>query len=190
MEQLRSHPSEGKVANGHAAPNMPADATPLSHWLVLRTRSRHEKKVRDELANRRIEAFLPLYERWSRWKDRRARVEFPLFPGYCFVRSGSTERLRVLNTPGVAGFVGFNGYAEPVPDVEIEALRRLVTTEIRYDPHPFLSEGMLVEVVRGPLKGVRGRIERKDRATKLVLAVTLIHQAAALEIHPADVAPV
>jgi hypothetical protein len=36
-------------------------------WFVLRTRSRHEKKVRDELLNRRIETFLPLYERWSRW---------------------------------------------------------------------------------------------------------------------------
>jgi transcriptional antiterminator NusG len=166
------------------------DSLSPTQWLVLRTRSRHEKKVRDELIKRRIETFLPLYERWSRWKDRRMRVEFPLFPGYCFVRLPVAERLLVLNTPGAAGFVGFNGYAEPVPDIEIEAISRLVNTEIRYDPHPFLSEGMLVEVVRGPLTGVRGHIVRKDRSTKLVLAVTLIHQAAALEIHPADVAPV
>ena len=165
--------------------------TPLpSHWLVLRTRSRHEKKVRDELLSRRIETFLPLYERWSHWKDRRKLVEFPLFPGYCFVRTTPIERLRVLNTPGVSGFVGFNGYAEPVPDAEIDALTRLVTTGMRYDPHPFLTEGRLVEVTRGPLAGVRGRVVRKDRATRLILAVTLIRQAAAVEIHPADVAPV
>jgi transcriptional antiterminator NusG len=162
----------------------------LAQWLVLRTRSRHEKKVRDELLNRRIETFLPLYERWSHWKDRRKLVEFPLFPGYCFVRTTALERLRVLNTPGVSGFVGFNGYAEPVSDPEIEALTRLVATAMRYDPHPFLTEGMLVEVTRGPLVGVRGHIVRKDRTTKLVLAVTLIRQAAAVEIHPADVAPV
>jgi transcription antitermination factor NusG len=159
-------------------------------WFALRTRSRHEKKVRDELTNRRIETFLPLYLRWSRWKDRRKRVEFPLFPGYCFVRPAVSERLRVLNIFGVSGFVDFNGSPEAVPEGEIEALRRLISSEFRYDPHPFLSEGMLVEVVRGPLKGVRGRIERKDRSTKLVLAVTLIRQAAALEIHPADVTPV
>lgn len=172
---------EGQDANG------PAN---LTHWLVLRTRSRHEKKVHDELLNRGIETFLPLYERWSHWKDRRQRVEFPLFPGYCFVRPLATDRLRVLNTPGASGFIGFNGCAEPVSEGEIAALRRLIATEIRYDPHPFLSEGMLVEVTRGPLAGVRGRIVRKDRSTRLVLAVTLIHQAAALEIHPADVVPV
>jgi transcriptional antiterminator NusG len=118
------------------------------------------------------------------------RVEFPLFPGYCFVRLPATERLLALNTPGAAGFLGFKGYAEPVPDAEITALSRLVASTVRYDPHPFLTEGMVVEVVRGPLAGVRGTIVRKDRSTKLVLAVTLIHQAAAVEIHPADVAPI
>ena len=159
-------------------------------WLVLRTRSRHEKKVRDELASRQIEAFLPQYEKWSRWKDRRKQVSFPLFPGYCFVRLLLTDRRRVLNIAGVAGFVGFAGSAEPVPDAEIDAIKRLVATRIRYDPHPFLGEGTLVEVVRGPLAGIRGHVVRKDRSTKLVLAVTLIHQAAAVEVHPADVAPI
>jgi transcription antitermination factor NusG len=106
------------------------------------------------------------------------------------VRLQPADRLRALNTPGVAGVVGFNGYAEPVPDGEIDAITRLVATDIRYDPHPFLSEGMLVEVVRGPLAGVRRHIVRKDRSTRLVLAVTLIRQAAAVEIHPADVEPV
>ena len=180
---------DGPAANGQS-PITTAETMVVTHWLVLRTRSRHEKKVHDELVGRRIETFLPLYDRWSHWKDRRQRVAFPLFPGYCFVRPVPADRLRVLNTPGACGFVSFNGYAEPVRDAEIDALRRLVATEIRYDPHPFLSEGMLVEVVRGPLAGVRGHIVRKDRSTKLVLAVTLIHQAAALEIHPADVVPV
>jgi hypothetical protein len=37
---------------------------------------------------------------------------------------------------------------------------------------------------------VRGRLIRKDRTTRLVLGVTLIHQAVVVEIHPADVARV
>lgn len=185
MPRETDHPSEGRAAN---VLTVPVEA--VAQWLVLRTRSRHEKKVRNELLNRQIETFLPMYERWSRWKDRRMRVQFPLFPGYCFVRLASTDRVRALNTPGAAGFLGFNGYAEPVPDAEIEALSRLVASAVQYDPHPFLSEGMVVEVAHGPLRGVRGTIVRKDRSTKLVLAVTLIHQAAAVEIHPADVVPV
>ena len=161
-----------------------------SRWYAIRTRARHEKKVRQLFEERQIENFLPLWERWSRWKDRKARVEFPLFPGYCFARFSLTDRLRVLTVLGVAGIVGINGRAEPVLEAEIDGVRRLVASRLRYDPHPFLEEGMEVEVVRGPLTGVRGRLVRKDRSTKLVLAVTLIHNAAALEIHPADVVPV
>ena len=156
-------------------------------WYVVRTRSRHEKTVRDQLVRRAIETFLPVVERWSRWKDRRKKVTFPLFPGYCFVRFPLVERLRILNVVGVADLVGTSGAPEPVPDLEIEAIQRLASTTLQYDPNPFLVEGMDVEVVRGPLAGVRGKLLRKDRVTRLVIAVTLIHQAAVVEIHPADV---
>jgi len=85
------------------------DARLVPSWYVLRTRSRHEKVVRDQLVQREIETFLPLYERWSRWKDRRKKVAFPLFPGYCFARFSLTERLRVLNCVGVVQLVGLSG---------------------------------------------------------------------------------
>jgi transcription termination/antitermination protein NusG len=156
-------------------------------WYVVRTRSRHEKTVRDQLVRREVETFLPIAERWSRWKDRRKKVAFPLFPGYCFARFALVDRLRVLNVVGVADLVGISGRPEPVPEAEIEAVQRLASTTLQYDPHPFLTEGMDVEVVRGPLTGVRGKLLRKDRVTRLVLSVTLIRQAAVVEIHPADV---
>ena len=156
-------------------------------WYVVRTRSRHEKTVRDQLVRREVETFLPIAERWSRWKDRRKKVAFPLFPGYCFARFALVDRLRVLNVVGVADLVGISGRPEPVPEAEIEAIQLLASTTLQYDPHPFLAEGMDVEVVRGPLTGVRGKLLRKDRVTRLVLSVTLIRQAAVVEIHPADV---
>jgi len=156
-------------------------------WYVVRTRSRHEKIVRDQLVGREVETFLPVVERWSRWKDRRKKVAFPLFPGYCFARFPLVERLRILSAVGVADLIGTGGRPEAVPDAEIEAIQLLARTTLQYDPHPFLAEGMEVEVVLGPLAGVRGKLLRKDRVTRLVLAVTLIRQAAVVEIHPADV---
>lgn len=165
-------------------------AKPGAAWYVLRTRSRHEKTVNTQLIERKVETFLPLVERWSHWKDRRMKIAFPLFPGYCFARFSLVERLRVLSAVGVAGIIGTNGRPEPVPDAEIDAIQQLAATTLHYDPHPFLTEGMDVEVTRGPLAGIRGKLLRKDRATRLVLAVTLIRQAAVVEIHPADVVPV
>jgi transcription antitermination factor NusG len=160
------------------------------HWYAIRTRARHEKKVRDELETRHVEVFLPLHNRWSQWKDRRKQIEVPLFPGYCFARFVLADRIRVLNVRGVADIVGVKGHPEAVPEPEIVAVQQLLATRLPCDPHPFLSEGMEVEVIRGPLKGVRGRLLRKDRATRLVLGVSLIRLAAAVEVHPADVAPV
>ena len=194
--RLESPRGSEAIALGRPAPHGEGSAHPplrdalTPRWYAIRTRARHEKKVRDEIEGRRIEVFLPTYARWSQWKDRRMRVEFPLFPGYCFARFPLAERLRVLTVYGVIEVIGVKGQLEPLPDGEIEAIQRLVAGRFDYDPHPFLTEGMEVEVVRGPLKGVRGRLIRKDRMTRLVLAVTLIHQAAAVEIHPADVVAV
>jgi transcriptional antiterminator NusG len=159
------------------------------HWYAIRTRSRHEKKVRDELQGRPgLEVFLPLWERWSRWKDRKKKVHFPLFPGYCFARLALADRLLVLKARGVVNLVGLDGRPEPIPDAEVEAVRTLIQSTMAYDPHPYLTEGMEVEVTHGPLRGVRGRLVRKDRSARLVLSVHLIRQSVAVEIDAADVA--
>ncbi len=161
----------------------------LAQWFAVRTRSRHEKRVREQLEGcPGVEVFLPLWERWSRWKDRNKKVQFPLFPGYCFARFPYADRLRVLKTFGVVDLVGMKGQPEPIPQTEIDAVRTLVESALRYDPHPYLTQGMEVEVVRGPLMGVRGRLERKDRSARLVLSVTLIRQSVTVEIDAADVA--
>ena len=159
-------------------------------WYAIKTRSRHEKRVRDQLVQRDVDTFLPLCESWRQCKDRKKKIELPLFPGYCFARFPLVERLRVLNVLGVAHLVSINGRPEPIREDELTAIQQLVSTKLLYDPHPFLEEGMDVEVVRGPLAGVRGKLLRKDRVTRLVLAVTLVRQAAVIEIHPADVIPV
>lgn len=146
--------------------------------------------MREQIASHpEIEVFLPLYERRSRWKDRIKKVATPLFPGYCFVRIRRPDRLTVLKTAGVVGLVGVSGEPEPIPDGEIEAIRSLAGSRLAYEPFPFLVEGMEVEVVRGPLMGVRGRLLRKDRELRVVLSVTLIRQSVSVEIDAEDVAP-
>jgi transcription antitermination factor NusG len=167
------------------------DATLEPRWYAVRTRARHEKRVHAQLADRPgIDVFLPLRERRSRWKDRVKRIQEPLFPGYCFARFRRLDRLRVLQTVGVVGLVGASGEPEPIPDSEIEAIRTLVGSRLAYEPFPFLAEGMMVEVIRGPLMGVRGCLLRKDRECRVVLSVTLIRQSVSVEVDVADVTPV
>lgn len=165
-------------------------ARDIPRWYALRTRSRHEKLVRDRVAAQGIEQLLPTVRRLSQWKDRKKEIEAPLFSGYCFARLPWQDRLRVLKVSGVVEIVGGGHRPEPIPDAEIEAIRTLMTSTLPYDSHPYLHEGMAVEVIRGPLEGVRGILLRKANRYRLVLAVNLIQQAAAVEIDAADVAPI
>ena len=160
------------------------------HWYALRTRSRHEKLVRDQLAQQGIEPLLPTVKRLSQWKDRKKEVEVPLFSGYCFVRFTSDQRLPVLKTVGVVDIVGGGQRPEPIPDEEITAIQTLIASVLPYDPHPYLQEGMKVEVIRGPLQGLHGILLRKEKRHRLILGVRLIQQAAAVEIDTADVVPI
>lgn len=157
------------------------------NWYALRTKSRHEKLVRDQLDKQGIEPLLPTVKRLSQWKDRKKEIEVPLFAGYCFVRFSQHEKMPVQKTVGVVGIVGSGSWPEPIPEPEIDALRRLMASVLPYDAHPYLHEGMKVEVVRGPLQGVHGILLRKEKRHRLVIGVHLIQQAAAVEIDVNDV---
>ncbi|HTY60940.1 MAG TPA: UpxY family transcription antiterminator [Acidobacteriota bacterium] len=161
-------------------------------WYALYTRSRFEKKMLSELTDRRIEVFLPMREVLSRWKDRKKRIWIPLFPGYIFVNQVDTpeNRYRILNIPGAVRFVGFEGHANPVPEEQILSVRRFLESSIAIDPYPYVQVGSRVEVIAGPLKGIRGILVEKRGRFRFVIQVDLIRQAVAVEIDASDVRPV
>lgn len=156
-------------------------------WFAVVTRSRHERKVHDQLQSRDVESFLPFVRQWSRWRDRRKLIEWPLFPGYCFVRCGLHDVRSVLACKGVVHLVSFGARPALVPDYEIDGIRRLLDSSLPHDPCPFIDVGMWVQVVHGPLRGVHGRLMRKDQGAMLVVAVEMLGRALRVEIDAADV---
>jgi transcription antitermination factor NusG len=158
-----------------------ADIMP-NQWFAVYTRPRHEKKVAQQLSNKGIEVFLPLRTVISNWKDRRKEVQFPLFTGYVFVHIVLEDRLSVLRIPGVVQFVASEGKPVAIPDTQIDAVRQLVSSGLKYDPYPYVKEGMRVTIRTGPLKGVEGLVIAKRKKHLLVLSVDLIQQSASLEI--------
>ena len=162
-----------------------------SQWYALYTRSRYEKKLLFELSSRQVEVFLPMREILSRWKDRKKKIWFPLFPGYIFVNHVDTpeNRYRVLNVPGAVHFVGICGHPNPVPEEQILAIRRFLETSLSADPYPYIHVGTPVEVIAGPLTGIRGILAEKRGKFRFVLQVDLIRQAISVEIDASDVRP-
>ena len=158
-------------------------------WFAVWTRSRHEQVVRDQLRQKNIDVFLPTIAKWSRWKDRKKKIDWPLFPGYCFARFDPQNRLAILKCTGVVSIVSVEGEPAAIPEHQIDGIRRLIDSDLAFDPCPMLREGMMVEVVHGPLRNVIGRLVRKNDKARLVLSVDLIGQGVSVEVDAADVKP-
>ena len=157
------------------------------HWYVACTVARHEKRVADLLQSRGLPFSLPLYEAVHRWKDRRAIVHLPLFPGYVFVHVALSNRLNVLTIPGVLRFVSFNGRPAPLPDWELEAIHTALSARLSAEPHPYLKVGQRVRIKAGPLTGTEGILVRKRNRFRLVLSVDMIMRSVALDVDASEV---
>jgi transcription antitermination factor NusG len=160
------------------------------HWYAAYTSANHEKKVSVELRRRSVEYFLPLYPSIRRWKDRRVKLDMPLFPGYIFVHFALRDRLRVLQIPGVVRFIGFDTYATPVPDIDINRIRGILTQGFRAEPHPYLAAGRRVRVKVGPLQGVEGIIVRRKNKMRFVVSVDSIQRSIAVEVEDHCLEPI
>src|SRR5258708_22547233 len=87
--------------------NLPA-AYSEQRWYAAYTCANHEKCVAAELKARAVEHFLPLYSSVRRWRDRRVRLDLPLFPGYVFLRLALRAKLPVLQISTVGRLFGLN----------------------------------------------------------------------------------
>lgn len=159
------------------------------HWYAAYTSANHEKRVAEQLGVRVVEHFLPVYSSVRRWKDRLVNLQMPLFPGYVFVRLALCERLRVLQIPGVARLVGFDGTPTALSDAEIESLRSGLEGGVRVEPHPYLRVGRRVQVKSGPMSGMQGILLKRKGRLRVVLSLELIQRSIAVEIDESDVAP-
>ena len=161
---------------------------PELQWYAVATRSRHEKVVAEQLWQKEVECFLPLQEVLSKWKDRYKKVQFPLFPGYLFVHVPMVERrLDILKVPSVVRIVGFDGQPTSIPEAQVESVKRLVFSTLPYDPYPYIVKGDRVEIIRGPLRGLRGTLREKKGVYRFILSIDLIKQAIACEVDACDV---
>src|ERR1022692_3861100 len=106
-----------------AIPNAEGGERTKGNWYALYACPRHEKRVAEQIEQRRISCFLPLYRSVRRWKDRRKGLELALFPGYVFVHIALQDKLHVLRISGAVSLLSFNGHPPAFSEQENECLR-------------------------------------------------------------------
>ena len=157
-------------------------------WYAVHTKSRHESKVCDGLALKSIHAFLPKIETWSRRKDRRKKIRLPMFPGYLFVllpTADNQARIDILKTAGVVKILGTarGTIPIPVPDENIEAIQRLVDSNVEIQHYRYPRVGERARILDGPFKEIEGLIVKAEPSKDLfVITIEILQRAVALEI--------
>jgi transcriptional antiterminator RfaH len=141
-------------------------------WFAFYVRSRAEKKVAGRFQESGWEYFLPLVKNLRIWSDRKKWVEEPLIKSYIFARVTFPEIHHVVHTDGVSKVIRFAGNPAPIPDKQIENLKIIASSgaEISVTTKEF-TQGELVEVKRGALKGVSGMLMEVKGKYKVVMKI-------------------
>jgi transcription antitermination factor NusG len=155
-------------------------------WFALYVKPRHEKLVGTMLRHRGYCEFTPLY---TRCRGNRGR-DLPLFPGYVFCQFNWERRLPIVSLPGVFFVVGNGRTPTPVAPDEVLRLRNLAASDLEKAPVDYLTEGQMVRLVDGPLRGLDGILQDSGSAAYLVVSVTLLRRSIQVKIDPRWVAPV
>jgi len=159
-------------------------------WFALHVKPRHEFLVQIDLTRNGTEVFLPAINKISHWKDRKKRIDFPLFPGYLFARVHpvSDYFLELVKTRGVMRILStVPGYPSPVPDAEISDLKTLLTCNKELDIHPELQSGKVVRIKRGIFENVVGIISKKGEQFLLHVNISMLGRCVTVKLLGDDV---
>lgn len=156
-------------------------------WHALQVRLRSERSVATLLHDRGYSCFLPNYvalaDPQAHGMDRR----LPMFPGYLFCHYLANVQAPIITTPGVIRIVGSGRIPVPVSETELESIRAVVASEAVPRPCPFMETGDKVVIVKGPLRGVVGVLQRVKSDLRLVVSVSLMRRSVSVELPSDDI---
>lgn len=163
------HPTDGPVS---------VSSTELSKqsghrgWYVIHTNSGYEDQVSESLLQR-VESFgmqdkifnviVPKEKEIEIKNGKRRTVEKRIFPGYVMVEMIVTDDswYVVRNTPNVTGFIGLGIRPTPMSQMEVDRIKkRMGVEEPKYNIE--LTQGDLVQIKDGALKGFEGKVTEVD----------------------------
>ena len=154
----------------------------LKNWIVVRSKPRSEKIAYAQLKEKGIEAYLPLLKERRKWSDRKKWVEFPLFSSYLFVKIEIKNSIFILQTNGVSSLVKFGEEIAIAQDEVINAIRLAIDGGYQLVPAEYFIAGNAVEVIEGPMRGVKGIVVQLKGKDRLVIKIDAIQQALSIDI--------
>lgn len=158
-------------------------------WMIVYTKPRCEKKVSNLLESIGIKNYCPIKRELKQWSDRKKYVDEVIIKSYVFVHVEESERLPVLQTPGVLNFVYWLRKPAIVRDIEMKNLMDFLA---KYQNSPIevteIPIGAQAKILEGPLISYEGEVVTVDknkvsiRLYSVGLEITAVVDKSALEV--------
>jgi transcriptional antiterminator NusG len=143
-----------------------------AHWYVVHTYAGQEEKVAaalnkriasENLGDRIFDIIIPTQKKIEIREGKKQESEERIFPGYILVKMilDDYSWLAVRSTTGVTGFVGVRNRPTPLPDEEVEIIRKFSALEAPKFKTAF-SVGEAVKIVDGPFAEFLGTVNEID----------------------------
>ncbi len=161
-----------------------------AQWFALHIRIYNQENVITSLLHKGYEVFAPTYVATRIVVRREREIRAPLFPGYIFCTLDPQYRLPVVSIPGVIGILGTGNVSTPIPDGEIESIRRMVASGLPIEPYQLLQPGEPVQVQKGVLAGLEGVVVHHKGKHRLVISVSALNdRAVSVEVDQSMIVP-
>jgi transcriptional antiterminator RfaH len=155
-------------------------ATDTGRWWVLHTRPRTEKLLARKLLRRNLSFFLPLYSRTWRAQGRTLRSYLPLFTGYVFLRGDVETRLSAIKTNLVSNCLHVEEQRQIA--LELAAVYQMIASGAALTPEDRLGVGDWVEITKGPLAGMEGRIVSSKNKLRFCIEIKFLQRGVSVDI--------
>lgn len=164
--------------------NTAPKATEETHWYLLYTNPRSEKKAAQELVANGFEVFLPIQRVLKQWSDRKKWVDEPLFRSYLFIYTQKEKNFtKILGTQHIVKFVSFNGEAVKVNQRDIDLIHILIGNFNSIVSEPYKPKpGDIVEVQAGPLIGQKAKLVKVKGSQQVYIEIPAIMQNVKINI--------
>lgn len=153
-------------------------------WTVVHTKPRAEKKLAEYARRLGLCYYLPQIEREHLYQHRKVMFMVPMFPSYLFLRCKELDREPLVYSGNVVRFIKVSYQKELLAELKSIYItrRKLAETE----EVMWLSEGLRVEIISGPLKGITGVVENHQKIEEVQLQINILRQAVKVKVKAKD----
>ncbi len=159
------------------------------NWVVIKTKSRCEKKAAAYCQGYGFPHYLPMKKSVRSYGARQFEFTLPLFPGYVFTQIALENKYQLDELWHTAALIIPPESLEQQLIQELNDLRLMLNAidHGQLKSCPEIETGKLVKIKHGPLAGMNGIVTRRQDLIRITVNIAMISYSVSVDMNVNDV---